>query len=37
MRILIAEDDPISRMILATVVAQLGYEFVSMTNGNDAW
>jgi two-component system, cell cycle response regulator len=37
MRILIAEDDAASRMILEAVVAQLGHEFVSTTNGEDAW
>jgi two-component system cell cycle response regulator len=37
MRILIAEDDTLSRMILEATVAKLGHEFVSTSNGQAAW
>src|SRR3984885_15032312 len=37
MRILIAEDDAASRMIVEATVAQLGYDFVSTTDGEAAW
>jgi diguanylate cyclase (GGDEF)-like protein len=37
MRILIAEDDAASRMIIEAMVTQLGHDFVSTTNGDDAW
>ena len=37
MRILIAEDDGVSRMIVEAAVAQLGYEFVSAADGEGAW
>jgi two-component system, cell cycle response regulator len=37
MRILIAEDDAVSRMIVEAAVAQLGYDFVSTTDGEAAW
>jgi two-component system NtrC family sensor kinase len=37
MRILIAEDDTTSRVILAEIVAQLGHEVVTAVNGQEAW
>jgi two-component system, cell cycle response regulator len=37
MRILIAEDDAVSRMIVEAAVTQLGYDFVSTTDGEAAW
>ena len=37
MRILIAEDDAVSRMIVEAAVAQLGYDFVSAADGEGAW
>ena len=36
MKILIADDDPISRKILSKVVGDLGYEPVTVSNGKDA-
>ncbi len=37
MRVLIAEDDHISRLILEAAVSQLGHEFVSAADGQEAW
>ncbi len=37
MRILIAEDDTASRMIVEAMLEQLGYEFISTRNGQEAW
>ncbi|HEY1856766.1 GGDEF domain-containing response regulator [Acidocella sp.] len=37
MRILIAEDDTASRMIVEAMLEQLGHEVVSTTNGQEAW
>jgi len=37
MRILIAEDDSTSRLIVEAAVAQLGHEFVSAKDGQEAW
>ena len=37
MRILIAEDDYASRLILEAAVAELGHEFVSAADGEEAW
>jgi two-component system chemotaxis response regulator CheY len=37
MRILIAEDDTLSRMILEATVTKLGHEFVSTSDGAAAW
>jgi two-component system chemotaxis response regulator CheY len=37
MRILIAEDDTLSRMIVEATIAQLGHEFISTSNGEAAW
>ncbi len=37
MRILIAEDDPVSREMIETILCELGYEVVSTCDGNDAW
>jgi two-component system, cell cycle response regulator len=37
MRILIAEDDATSRLIIETMVKQLGHEYVSTANGEQAW
>lgn len=37
MRVLIAEDDPPSRLIHRMTVEQLGHECVAAENGNEAW
>jgi diguanylate cyclase (GGDEF)-like protein len=37
MRILIAEDDVTSRLILENMLTKWGYEVVSTADGNDAW
>ena len=37
MRILIAEDDPISKHVLTVNLTQWGHEVVGTTNGVDAW
>ena len=37
MKILIAEDDPISRRLLETVLIKWGYEVVVATDGQQAW
>lgn len=37
MRLLVAEDDVISRLILERKLGQWGYEVVSATNGDEAW
>ena len=37
MKILIAEDDVVSRRLLETVLTKLGYEVASTENGRDAW
>jgi len=37
MKILIAEDDPISRRLLEAALVKWGYEVVVKTNGKDAW
>lgn len=37
MRILIAEDDPVSRHILNTQLSKWGHEVIVTTNGLDAW
>jgi two-component system cell cycle response regulator len=37
MRILIAEDDVTSRLILENMLTKWGYSVVSATDGNDAW
>ncbi len=37
MRILIAEDEKTSRLILEAAIAQLGHEFVSSEDGEQAW
>jgi sigma-B regulation protein RsbU (phosphoserine phosphatase) len=37
MKILIAEDDPVSSRILATMLAKWGHEVVSTQNGAEAW
>jgi two-component system, cell cycle response regulator len=37
MRILIAEDDKTSRLILEAAITQLGHEFVSSEDGQEAW
>lgn len=36
-RILIAEDDPVSRRLLEATLNKWGYEVVVCVNGNDAW
>jgi phosphoserine phosphatase RsbU/P len=37
MRILIAEDDPVSRCVLEATVVKSGYEVTVTTNGHEAW
>lgn len=37
MRILIAEDDPVSRRVLQAHLSKWGYEVVVTTNGSEAW
>lgn len=37
MKILIAEDDPVSRRLLEARLAKWGYEVISTENGDDAW
>jgi CheY-like chemotaxis protein len=37
MRILIAEDDTTSRVILDDILTRLGHEVVAVTNGQEAW
>jgi DNA-binding response OmpR family regulator len=37
MRILIAEDDPVSRLVLTTNLGKWGHEVVTVMNGMDAW
>ena len=37
MRVLIAEDDPVSSMALAAKLKALGHEVIETTNGRDAW
>jgi CheY-like chemotaxis protein len=37
MRILIAEDDVTSRLILENMLTKWGYDVVSATDGTDAW
>lgn len=37
MRILIAEDDTTSRVILGEILAQLGHDVVTAANGREAW
>jgi DNA-binding response OmpR family regulator len=37
MKILIAEDDVTSRLILENMLTKWGYDVVSATDGNDAW
>ncbi|MBC7292643.1 MAG: response regulator, partial [Thermoleophilia bacterium] len=37
MRILIAEDDPTSRLVLERILAKWGYEVICATDGDQAW
>ncbi len=37
MRVLIAEDDPVSRRLLQAALAKWGYEVTVTTNGKEAW
>jgi len=37
MRILIAEDDPVSRLVLTTNLTNWGHEVVTAVNGKEAW
>ena len=37
MKILIAEDDPVSRCFLEVTLIKWGYEVVTTSDGNDAW
>jgi sigma-B regulation protein RsbU (phosphoserine phosphatase) len=37
MKILIAEDDPVSRRVLEATLSKWGYEVTSTSNGSEAW
>ncbi len=37
MKVLIAEDDATSRMILKAILIKWGYEVVETSNGDEAW
>ena len=37
MKILIAEDDPVSRLVLEDLLSDLGYDVVSCSDGEEAW
>jgi DNA-binding response OmpR family regulator len=37
MKILVAEDDPISRRLMDTILRKWGYETVTVVNGREAW
>lgn len=37
MRILIAEDDPVSRCVLEATLVKSGYEVTVTTDGHEAW
>ncbi len=37
MKVLIAEDDPISRVLLSRLLVKAGYEVVATANGSEAW
>ena len=37
MKILISEDDTVSRLLLSTTLKKLGYEVIATENGRDAW
>lgn len=37
MKVLVAEDDPISRRVLQAMLGDWGYEVVTATDGNEAW
>ncbi len=37
MRILIAEDDPVSRKMLSRALTRMGHDVISAENGRDAW
>ncbi len=37
MKILIAEDDPVSSLVLSAKLKKLGYEVISAENGREAW
>jgi DNA-binding response OmpR family regulator len=37
MKVLIAEDDPVSRRLLQAALAKWGYEVIVTTNGKEAW
>ena len=37
MKVMIAEDDPVSSLVLNSKLKKLGYEFFSTENGRDAW
>ena len=37
MRVLIAEDDPVSRRLLQAALVKWGYEVIVTTNGKEAW
>jgi sigma-B regulation protein RsbU (phosphoserine phosphatase) len=36
-RILIAEDEPISRLVLQSILTRWGYEVITATDGDEAW
>jgi sigma-B regulation protein RsbU (phosphoserine phosphatase) len=37
MRILVAEDDPVSRRVLEAILTKWGFEVVAASDGNEAW
>ncbi len=37
MKVLVAEDDSVSRLLLASILEKLGYEVLVTENGHDAW
>jgi CheY-like chemotaxis protein len=37
MRILIADDEPVTRLLLATTVQRLGHDTIMAVDGLDAW
>ncbi len=37
MKILIAEDEPVSRRVLEQLLRKWGYQVIAVSNGGDAW
>ncbi len=36
-KVLVADDDPVSRRLLASTLEKWGYEVIAVTDGNEAW